>query len=172
MFGLMMGAFLFSASAPPQDAEERRERLKDPANVWPMFQEHLRRGEYSKAHSLITPSAAAAHLPYEVFYIIFASFEAPRRMVAKMQAHKVEGGATPGRLLLCSPEFGVSREVKLTKFMGKVWTLDFARDDVEYFKGRPMDWYRHQVKRADGRHFAYPPDWTYAPLARTCSCGK
>lgn len=171
MISLMMGAVLLSCAEQDSD-EERRERLKDPANVWPMFQEHLRNGEYSKAHRLITPSAAASCFPYEVFYITFASYEAPRRMVLTTQAHKVEAGASTGRLLLCGPEFGVGRTVKLAKFMGKVWTLDFTPDDLEYFKGRPLGWYRHQVRRADGWHFAYPPDWTYATLARTCSCGK
>lgn len=153
--------------SPAQDADERREKLKDPANVWPMFQELLREGEYAKAYELLAPSTRK-FLPYEAFYIAFASFEAPRRMVAKTEAHRAE----PGKLLLCSPEFGVGREVKLTKFMGKIWTLEFTPDDIEHLKGRPLAWYRHQVRRADGWHFAYPPDWTHAPLARTCGCGK
>ncbi len=169
MLSLIMGAFLLSCA---QDADERREKLKDPANVWPMFQELLREGEYNKAHQLVTPAAAAAHLPYEAFFITFASFEAPRRLVARLRAHTVDAGAATGKLLLCSPEFGVSREIKLTKFLGRIWTLEFTRDDLEYFKGRTLGWYRHQVRRADGWHFAYPPDWTFAPLARTCGCGK
>jgi len=171
-----MGVFLLScvacAGAPveEQDADEvRRERLKDPANAWPMFQEQMRAGEYSQAHRLITP---VDFLQYEVFFIVFASYEAPRRLVAKLVQHKVEAGTATGKILLCSAEFGVSREIRLKKFMGKAWTLEFIRDDIEFFKGRTLAWYRHQVDRADGWHFAYPPDWTYAPQWRNCACGK
>ena len=52
-----------------------------------------------------------------------------------------------------------------------IYVLDFTSDDIEFLKGRP-GLVRLQVKRADGWHYAYPPDWTYAPLARTCGCGK
>ena len=162
-----MGLFLLSCAAPPQEEVGLAERLKDPANVWPAFQEFMKEGQYSKAYDLVAP-ATRKWLSYEVFYITFASFEAPRHLVATMQVHRFE----PGKVLLCTPEFGVSREVKLAKFMGKIWTLEFSQDDIEYFKGRTQGWFRHQVNRADGWHFAYPPDWSYAPLARTCACGK
>ena len=53
-----------------------------------------------------------------------------------------------------------------------IYALDFSSEDLDFLKGRTLGWYRLQVKRADGWHYAYPPDWTYAPLARTCVCGK
>jgi len=163
-----MGALLLSCATPePQEEAPLAERLKDPANVWPAFQGFMKEGQYSKAYDLVAP-ATRKSLPYEAFYIAFASIEAPRHLVATMEAHRAEAG----KLLLCAPEFGVSREIKLAKYMNKIWTLQFSDDDIEFLKGRTLGWFRHQVRKADGWHFAYPPDWTYAPLARTCACGK
>src|ERR1043166_3785143 len=173
MLRLIMGVLLLSPSISclalsheADDEDERRaevlRKLQDPANVWPMFQKYLAEGEYSKAHELLSKDTKT-RLQYPAFFIVFASYEAPRRLVAKTEVHKVDPA---GRILLCSPEFGVSREVRLVKFMGKIWTLELTPDDIDYFRGRPMEWYRHQVKSADGWHFAYPPDWTYAPLRR------
>ena len=167
MLGLIMGAISFSCAVAAQEEESLPERLKDPAKVWPIFQGFVRDGSYSKAYDLVAP-ATRKFLSYEAFYITFASYEAPRRLVAKLEVHRLD----PGKALLCSAEFGVSLEVKLTKFMGKVWTLEFTPDDIELLKGRTLDWFRLQVKRADGWHFAYPPDWIYAPLRRRCGCGK
>jgi len=120
-----------------------------------------------RAHDLLAPATKRA-LVYEAFYVVFASYEAPRRMVETLKVHRAEAG----KLLLCSPEFGVSREVKLTKYMGKVWKVEFTPEDIEFLKGRSLGWFRNQVKRSDGWHFAYPPDWTYAPEWRACGCGK
>jgi hypothetical protein len=53
-----------------------------------------------------------------------------------------------------------------------IHVLDLSPDDVEYLKGRTLGWFRHQTERADGWHFAYPPDWTHAPVGRSCICGK
>ncbi len=167
MLRLMMGVFLLSCATPSQEEGGLAERLKDPATVFPAFQEFIRDGLYSKAYDLVAP-ATKKFLSYEAFYITFASYEAPRRLVAKMEVHRAE----PGKVLLCASEFGVSREVKLAKFMGRIWTLEFTPDDIDFLKGRTQEWFRLQVRRADGWHFAYPPDWTYAPLRRTCGCGK
>ena len=60
---------------------------------------------------------------------------------------------------------------RIVKFLS-INTLDFTSEDIEFLKGRTLGWYRLQVRRADGWHYAYPPDWTYAPLARSCACGK
>ncbi len=143
-----------------------RERLKDPAQVFPVFQELVARGEYGTAQKLLSPAAMKILTP-EVFYLTFASYEPPRRMVASLRVH----AAGPDRIRVCSPEFGVSRDIRIAKFLS-IHTLDFSPDDIEFLKGRTLSWYRLQVRRADGWHYAYPPDWTYAPLARSCACGK
>jgi len=150
------------------DKDEIRRRVKDPAQVWPVFQELIAAGEYGTARELLSKNAATILNP-EVFYLTFASYSPPRKMVASMEQHLVDSANL--KIRLCSKEFGVSRDFRIAKFM-TIYQLDFTSDDLEFLKGRPMAWYRLQVKRADGWHYAYPPDWTYAPLARTCVCGK
>jgi len=148
------------------DPDVIRERIKDPCQVFPVFQELIAAGEYGTAQKLLSP-AAMKLLPSEAFFLAFASIEPPRRLVASLRVH----GCADGKLRLCSPEFGVSRDFRIAKFL-TIYTLDFTSDDIEFLKGRTLSWYRHQVRRADGWHYAYPPDWTYAPLARSCACGK
>lgn len=155
---------LVQSQAP--DMDQVREEIKDPAKVFPMFQRLVAAGEYGTAQNLLSPNAKRI-LPPEAFYLTFASFEPPRRLVASLQQHQV----ADGKIRVCSPEFGVSRDFRIAKFL-TINTLDFTSDDIEFLKGRTLSWYRLQVKRADGWHYAYPPDWTYAPLARTCACGK
>jgi hypothetical protein len=149
-----------------QDLDAIRERIKDPSQVFPVFQELVAAGEYGTAQKLLSPSAMKL-MSAETLYLVFASFEPPRRMIASMQVHSVDGS----RVRICSREFGVSRDIRLVKFL-TIYTLDFTSDDIEFLKGRTLGWYRLQVKKADGWHYAYPPDWTYAPTARSCACGK
>jgi hypothetical protein len=154
------------AHAQVGDVDSLRERLKDPAQVFPVFQELVAAGEYAKAQRVLSP-ASMKMLPAEAFYLTFASYEPPRRLVASLRVHAVGDG----KVRLCSPEFGVSRDFRIAKFF-TIYTLDFSSDDIEFLKGRTLGWYRLQVRRADGWHYAYPPDWTYAPLARSCACMK
>lgn len=154
------------ALAQSADMDAIRERIKDPAQVFPAFQELVAQGEYGTAQKLLSPNAMKL-LPSEAFYLAFASFEPPRRLVASLQVHHADAA----RVRVCSPEFGVSRDFRIAKFLS-IHTLDFTSDDIEFLKGRTLSWYRLQVRRADGWHYAYPPDWAYAPLARSCACGK
>jgi hypothetical protein len=179
----LWATLLGCAQAGAQDEEtpsrygraEIVEALKDPARVFPLFQDLLRDQEYSKAHGLLSAKAKTL-LPYEAFYFMFTGYEAARRLVLSAQVHALDPAGPAGyRLRLCNPEFGVGRDFRLSlwEIAGqKLYPLDLNSDDIEYFRGRALKWYRLQLKRADGWHFAYPPDWTYAPLARTCICGK
>jgi len=149
-----------------QDLADIRERLKDPAQVFPVFKELIAAGEYGTAQKVLAPSSMKL-MSAETLYLVFASFEPPRRMIASMQVHAVNDS----HVRICSREFGVSRDIRLVKFL-TIYTLEFTADDIEFLKGRTLGWYRLQVKKADGWHYAYPPDWNYAPMARSCACGK
>jgi hypothetical protein len=153
---------------PAIDRDELRRRLKDPTQTFPVFQELIAAGEFGMARDMLSTETQKL-LPQEAFTLAFTSLDVPRRMIASLEMHSVDVANL--RIRLCSREFGVSREFRIVKFM-TIYALDFTSDDIEFLKGRPMAWYRLQVKRADGWHYAYPPDWTYAPLARTCVCGK
>jgi hypothetical protein len=160
--------------APAQDPDDVRERLKDPAQVFPIFLDYLRTGRYSNAHELLSRETKL-QLPYEAFYTALTvpemSYNVSKRLLGSLRVHKVDPASRT--IQICSSEFAFRRTLRLSKF-ATVWVLDFTRDELEsfvrYFTGRAMAWYRLQVKRADGWHYAYPPDWTYAPLARTCVC--
>ncbi len=156
------------AAAACPDADAVRERAADPAKLFPAFQELVRCGDYGLAHSLLSPRSRR-ELPYEPFAIAFTSFEASRRLIAGAEVHAADAEA--GRLRICNPEFGVGRELRISKFHD-IYVLDLAGEDVEYLRGRVFAWFRLQTERADGWHFAYPPDWNHAPAGRRCICGK
>ena len=169
----MAGAVAGCASAPAcPELEDIRERLKDPSQVFPVFQELVRCGNFGTAHELLSP-ATKRSLVYEKFYFALTAFEASTRMILSARVHAVEApaDAKTGRIRICGPEFGLGRDLKVGR-LGEIWTLELAEDDLEYLKNRAMAWFRRQVKHADGWHFAYPPDWDYAPVGRRCICGK
>jgi hypothetical protein len=163
----MLSAVLSGCAAAPC-AEPAQEWARDAERVFAAFQGFVRCRQYSKAHLLLSKGAKES-MPYEEFFLGLTAFEAPRRLIGSLEVHAVDAAA--GRVRLCSPEFGAGRDFRLAK-LGPIYVLDFDASDVDYLKGRAMEWYRGQVRRADGWHFAYPPDWDYAPLSRACICGK
>jgi hypothetical protein len=156
------------AAAPCPDEDAVRERAADGAQVFPLFRELVRCRDFGLAHNLLSPETKK-HLPYEAFAIAFTTFEASRRLIDGSEVHAFD--PPTGRLRVCNPEFGVGRDLRVRKWL-TIHVLDLSPDDVEYLKGRTLGWFRHQTDRADGWHFAYPPDWTYAPAGRSCICGK
>lgn len=166
-----VAALCLSLAQPEPDLSAIRARLADPAQVFPVFQELIAAGSYGTAHELLSPAARQA-VPVEALTLTFGGVEAARRLIGALAVHATESSAAAGVTRVCSREFGATRGIKLLKFLGRVWTLDLTREDVEYFRGRTLGWYRFQVRRADGWHFAYPPDWNYAPVGRHCGCGR
>jgi hypothetical protein len=164
-------------SGAGQDVDEVRERLKDPSQVFPVFQQLLQAGRFANARDWILSPKTKSSLPYEAFYLAMTSKEMSygisQRLLSSLRVHKVDEAARV--LHLCCSEFGFRTQLRLTKFVN-LWVLDITREEldafVSYFAGRAMAWYRLQVKRADGWHYAYPPDWTYAPVGRPCVCEK
>jgi hypothetical protein len=169
----LAGAVAGCAATPPcPELEDIRERLKNPSQVFPVFQDLVRCGNLGTAHQMLA-TATKKSLAYEKFYFALTAFEASTRMILSARVHGVDAPADgkSGRIRICGPEFGLGRDLRLAK-LGEVWTLELAEDDLEYFRARAIAWFRRQVKRADGWHFAYPPDWDYAPVGRACICGK
>jgi hypothetical protein len=179
MFPARMALVLGCLASPGQQEEDERRallrRLQDPAQVFPYFQDLIRKREYAKAQELLTP-AARRLLPTEAFTLTFSRFDASRRLVASFRVHRAETlSGERAAIRICSREFGSGREISLERFgPGPLWywAIGLTQDDVEHLKGRALSWHRHQVERADGWQFAYPPDWSYAPLGRACGCGK
>lgn len=166
----MGGVFVALVAGVALGGQDRpwRERLRDPAEAFRAFQEFIRAGEFGKAHELLSGNARR-RLPYEAFVAALTAYETSGRLLASLRVH----GADPesGRLRICAPEYGFTRDLRMAQLM-TIWVVDLTPEDLEYFKDRAWAWHRHQVKLADGWHFAYPPDWEYAPLGRSCICGK
>ena len=171
LLGVLAGVGCATADPCP-DLEEARPKLRDPAQVFGVFQDYVRCGEYGRAHDLLSADTKR-RLPYPAFFAGLTAFDAPRRMLTEATVHAVEvpEGAASGRIRVCNPEFGFSRSLGVSKFL-TIWVLDLAQEDLDAFQEQAVSWYRRQVRRADGWHFAYPPDWDYAPVARACLCGK
>ena len=113
---------------PAIDRDEIRRRLKDPTQVFPVFQELIAAGEYGIARDMLSRETAKI-LPQEAFTLAFTTFEVPRRMIASLEQHAVDVAGLKVRL--CSKEFGVSREFRIVKFM-TIYALDFTADDIEF----------------------------------------
>ena len=125
-------------------------------------------GDYAGAFDCLHPGSQNEVGGWEGFYLGLTAFDAGRRLVASFEVHALDPEA--GRIRVCSREFGLSRDLGL-KRLKKVYLLDLTREDIEVLRDRALAWYRLQVRRADGWHFAYPPDWTPASLGRNCKCG-
>lgn len=164
--GLLLVGFVLNGG----DAADLREALRDPSRVFSAFQELIEAGFYTKAYNVCLSPSAHQQISPEEFQIALSAVGGVRRLVGSLRVHEVDPSA--GRLHVCSPEFGVSRRLGLVRWRSAIWLLDFTREDIEYFRGRILGWFRHQVRRADGWHFAYPPDWSYAPMARHCGRGQ
>lgn len=156
------------AAPPTSEADGFRARLEHPEQVFPFFQELVARRDYAGAFDCLHPSSQNAVGGWEGFYLGLTSFDAGRRLVASFEVHALD--VEDGRIRVCSREFGVTRTIGL-KRLKKVHLLDLTREDIEVLRDRALAWHRFQVRRADGWHFAYPPDWTPASLRRNCNCG-
>ncbi len=161
------------AFAGEGQAPEITEELRDPERVFPAFQKLVRMGHYGSAYDTCLSPDSRRALSYEEFYISLSSFEPVRRLVASARVHGLD--SEKGRFRLCSPDFDLSCDLglhPLTVGKNTFYQIDLNRGDVGQIRSRALEWHRHQVRRADGWHFAYPPDWDYAPLAHTCPCRR
>ncbi len=150
------------------ETSDLREALRDPERLFPAFQRLVGEGLFTKAYNNCLSAGARRAVSAEEFQVAFSSLEPARRLVAALRVHRAD--VASGYLLVCGPEFGVRRRIGLERFLS-IYVMDLTRADIEYFLDRAKAWLRLQLRRADGWHFAYPPDWSYAPVARNCGCG-
>ncbi len=144
--------------------------LKDPEKLLPTFQAFIQCGEYSRAHKCLSRSAKSA-VPYEAFYGAMTAFDITAKMIAGLQEHGID--TTKGTMQVCNPEFGIDREFRIKgEFGGRLWTLDFSREDLSYLQDQAKKWFEKQRQVAGGRIYVYPPDWTYSKLISNCRCTK
>jgi hypothetical protein len=75
----------------------------------------------------------------------------------------------------CNPEFGISRDFRFVSREipgGRLWKVEITREQVEELAHAGLVWFRKQREAADGRVYAYPPDWVAANVSASCDCGR
>src|ERR1051325_5216698 len=110
--------------APAQDLDEMRVRLKDPAQVFPIFQSLIRAGRYADAYNYVLSGKTKAEMPYEVFYSALTtpemSYDVSKRLLNELRVHKADGDART--VELCNSEFGFRHTLRLGKF-ASLWEI-------------------------------------------------
>lgn len=155
------------ATAQDGDTPFNKKDLKDPQKTLDIFKELVRRGDSAKAHNYLLSKEAKATIKQEEFQIALSMYEVIPRLILGLENHGVAGD----RMRICNPEFGISREIGIkSEIGGRIWTLDFTRDDLTYFQRQAMAWFRKQTQTAGNRFYVYPPGWRYSKVRSHCGC--
>ncbi|HEU4339029.1 MAG TPA: hypothetical protein VFS19_03085 [Planctomycetota bacterium] len=159
------------ASLPGQDEEPVKDIIKDPAKIHGFFIRKIRERE-----ELIAAKVTTLRPEEQLFFGVRNTIapDLTRRILLGLEQHKVEvapEGRT-ARVQWCNPEFGISREFQMVNPSGKIWQLDITREQIEDFARAGLAWFRRQREAADGRIYAYPPDWVATKVSASCPCGN
>lgn len=168
---LLPAAFLLAgcASVPDQDEERPSKVAKDPARIHGFFVKKVR-------DRLEAEAAQVTTLDPNAFTIGVRNRIAPdltRRILLGFEQHglKVDGPAATARW--CNREFGISRDFRLVLDpVLRIWLLEITREQIEELATAGLAWFRRQREAADGRIYAYPPDWVATNVSATCPCGR
>lgn len=167
---LLAAALLAGCAALPEQEEERpKDIIKDPARIHGFFVKKIREGEPGVA-ALVTT------LDSNAFVIGVNNRIAPdltRRILLGFEQHnlRVEDDKSRAVARWCNKEFGISRDFTLrSEARGLIWKLEITREQIDELANAGLAWFRKQREVADGRIYAYPPDWVATPLTPTCPC--
>jgi hypothetical protein len=171
LIALLLPAALLSAcaSAPGQEEESPKDVIKDPTRIHGFFIRMIREDKPGIAAQVTTLQEAELtigvrnRIAPDLTRRILLGFEQHRVTVDENQEFAVARW--------CNNEFGISRDFKLiSKFRGKVWQLEITREQIEELAHAGLAWFRKQREVADGRIYAYPPDWKAANVSASCKC--
>jgi len=160
------------AAVPEQDEEHPKDIVKDPERIHGYFIRMIRERQESKAAEVTTLR------PTEQLVLGIRNRIAPdltRRILLGFEQHgvKVEEDRSAATVRWCNKEFGISRDFRLiSKHGGKIWELDITREHIEELATAGLAWFRRQREVADGRIYAYPPDWVATNVSPSCKCGR
>jgi hypothetical protein len=159
------------ASLPEQEGERPSQVGKDPARIHGFFIQKIREREEKKA-------AAVTTLNEDAFYFGVRNQIAPdltRRILLGFEQHdvKVAEDRSTATVRWCNPEFGISHHFTMrSEFGGRLWKLEISVEQIEEFARAGLRWFERQREAADGRIYAYPPDWKAARVSPRCPCGR
>lgn len=162
---------LLAGCASTEDGEYtfQKKDLKDPAKTLEIFKELVRRGDTAKAWDYLLSKQTKGVISKEEFQIALSMYEVIPRLILGLENHGVD--AENGRMRICNPEFGISRSIGIrSEIGGRIWTLEFTKDDLTYFQDQALAWFRKQTEAAGHRIHVYPPTWRYAKVQPHCGC--
>ncbi|GEM_PF-5821138 len=175
LFLFLLGACQ-SAPEPVPTRDEMRAKLKDPRGLLEVFQKLVRTEQHAVAWEFclaVDPVTKEKVIGKEAYQLAMTN-ELVRpvlpRLLTGLEAHAVDEKG--GKMRLCNPEFGVSRDFEIRLFLRRLWTFAFTPEDLDYFRDRALAWVRKQVEMAGHRHHVYPPDWKYSKVLPQCGCKK
>lgn len=166
-FALVAGC----AAPPEQDIDRPSDIVKDPSRIHEFFLKKIREREDKVAAQVTT-------LDPDAFYFGVRNEIAPdltRRILLGFEQHevRVNEDRQGGIARWCNKEFGLSYDFPLrSEIRGKIWRLHITREQIEELARAGLAWFRKQREAADGRVYAYPPDWIATPVSTSCPCGK
>jgi len=157
------------AGMPEQDSEPVKDVIKDPSRIHGFFIRKIRDREPGIAAQVTT-------LDPDQFVIGVNNRIAPdltRRILLGFEQHDVKVEKDFAVARWCNKEFGISRDFRIrSELGGRLWKLEITREQIEELATAGLAWFRKQREAADGRIYAYPPDWSAAPVMTSCPCGK
>jgi hypothetical protein len=174
-FAPVLAAALFAgcAQAPEADPPRLAEVNQDPVRLHGYFMYMIRHDLEAKAAKVTTVDENA--LRFAIKNTIAPDLT--RRLVLGFEQHSVTVAENDESRIArwCNKEFGISREYPLAQLEQagkKYWVINFTRDQLRELPEAAMAWFRRQRQAADGRIYAYPPDWVAVPVMATCPCGR
>lgn len=176
-----------AAPACRYTTDDAREMTQDPDKLLAYFIDQLLCGQYAPAHEYGLSRRTKQGLDYNAFFLAITheqkgvkplELDVTRRLLAGIRQHQLVVDGDSGRALWCNAEFGFSHPVRLVaEKIGRrktFWTYEFSLESLEELMkaavGAAMAWFNRQREVADGRVYAYPPEWRHAAVATTCSC--
>ena len=168
---LLLAASLLAgcAAVPQQDEERPKDVIKDPARIHGFFLKMIREDKPGIA-------AQVTSIGEEALTIGVRNRIAPdltRRILLGFEQHdlKVSDDRATATARWCNREFGLSRDFQLrSEAGGRIWKLQITREQIEELANAGLGWFRKQREVADGRIYAYPPDWVPTPVSPKCPC--
>jgi hypothetical protein len=159
------------ASLPGQEPDRPKDIIKDPTRIHGFFLQMIR--EDRPAVAAEVTSLQPAELTMGVHNTIAPDLT--RRILLGFEQHDVRVSEDRSQAVArwCNKEFGISRDFTLLSTAGgRIWKLQITREQIEELARAGLDWFRKQREVADGRIYAYPPDWVATNVAASCKCGR
>lgn len=141
--------------------EADKSQARNPETVVDYMLSLIRRGEYGKAHFLLSAETRERLRP-EAFSLALHSYPSLRRIILATRVGGLDAG---GRIRLENPLLGLQPAFELRREFETIWTLHIGKAEWEALVDRGREFVFHQFDR-EGGYQVFPPDHKFAPLPR------